>query len=86
MPTNRNQGAPYNKPSTTRAQRAAAAKAKREADAIEQRDAAVAKIAEEMGIETLETRNSDSLDFKDIPVWRLKAALEAAYRAGKASK
>ena len=34
-------------------------------------------------IETLETRNSDSLDFYDISVWRLKEALEMAYEAGK---
>lgn len=32
--------------------------------------------------ETLETRNSDSLDFSDQAVWSLKAALEAAYEAG----
>lgn len=33
-------------------------------------------------VETLETRNSDSLDFHDVAVWGLKAALEAAYNAG----
>lgn len=31
---------------------------------------------------TLETRNSDSLDFSDQAVWSIKAALEAAYEAG----
>ena len=36
-------------------------------------------------IETLETRNSDSLDFHDVAVWNIKAALEKAYEAGKAS-
>jgi len=41
---------------------------------------------DKMGIETLETRNSDSLDFHDVSVWSLKAALEAAYKAGQASK
>lgn len=35
-----------------------------------------------LGIETLETRNADSLDFHDIAVWRLRAALEAAFQAG----
>ena len=35
-----------------------------------------------LGIETLETRNSDSLDFHDTAVWCIKDALEAAYRAG----
>lgn len=33
-------------------------------------------------IETLETRNSDSLDFHDTAVWGMKEALEEAYRAG----
>lgn len=31
----------------------------------------------------LETRNSDSEDFLDIPVWSLKRALEEAYLLGK---
>lgn len=48
------------------------------------------KILEEIAaktlyIETLETRNSDSLDFHDVAVWNIKAALEKAYEAGKAS-
>ena len=34
-------------------------------------------------IETLETRNRDSLDFHDLSVWTLKAALEAAFDAGR---
>ena len=38
-----------------------------------------------LSIETLETRKMDSLDFHDISVWELRAALEAAYRAGAAS-
>lgn len=38
-----------------------------------------------LGLETLETRNSDSLDFSDQAVWSLKAALEAAYEAGRRS-
>lgn len=37
-------------------------------------------------IETLETRNSDSLDFHDVSVWGIKAALQEAYEAGKKSK
>ncbi|RKG98082.1 DUF6900 domain-containing protein, partial [Corallococcus carmarthensis] len=37
---------------------------------------------EALSIETLKTRNSDSLDFHDVAVWRLKEALEAAYQAG----
>ncbi len=35
-----------------------------------------------LGMETLETRCSDSLDFHDLSVWSIKAALEAAYLAG----
>ncbi|RYZ41525.1 MAG: hypothetical protein EOO71_11875 [Myxococcaceae bacterium] len=38
---------------------------------------------EEMSIETLEKRWSDSLDFHNVSVWGVKAALEAAYQAGK---
>jgi hypothetical protein len=35
-----------------------------------------------LDIETLETRHSDRLDFHDLAVWSIKAALEAAYQAG----
>jgi hypothetical protein len=31
---------------------------------------------------TLEARGSDSLDFSERAVWNIRAALEAAYRAG----
>ena len=34
-------------------------------------------------IETLETRNSDRLDFHDVAVWAIRAALEDAYEAGR---
>lgn len=37
---------------------------------------------EHLGIETLETRNSDSLDFHNVSVWGVKDALQAAYEAG----
>ena len=48
------------------------------------RDEILARIAEkDLGLETLETQNSDSLDFHDISVWRLKVALESAYEAGR---
>ena len=33
-------------------------------------------------IETLETRNSDSLDFHDVSAWGVRSALEAAFKAG----
>ena len=35
-----------------------------------------------LGISTLETRNSGAQDFHDLAVWRIKAALAAAYEAG----
>jgi len=45
-----------------------------------------AKIAKEiLNLETLEPRNSDSLDFHDIGVWDIRKALEAAYDAGRAA-
>lgn len=34
-------------------------------------------------IDTLETQNNDSDDFKENSVWSIEAALEAAYQAGK---
>lgn len=36
-----------------------------------------------LDIDTLETQNSDSLDFHTLSVWQIKAALEAAYLEGK---
>lgn len=43
----------------------------------------LAQIAQDkLGIETLETRKSDSLDFHDVAVWCLREALEAAFNAG----
>ena len=49
--------------------------------------AALLRIAQEHfhGLETLETRRSDALDFHDTAVWAIKAALEAAYHAGQVS-
>ncbi|MDE0724355.1 MAG: hypothetical protein OSB62_06605 [Alphaproteobacteria bacterium] len=53
----------------------------------QQTDQLLAEIAKKhLNIETLETRNSDSLDFHDISVWSLKDAIEAAYKAGEQSK
>jgi hypothetical protein len=56
------------------------------AQASNERAVAVAVIAERyLGIETLETRNTDSLDFHELGVASIKAALEAAYEAGRSS-
>lgn len=49
-----------------------------------QRDALLLEIAgHHLRIETLETRNSDSLDFHDAAVWAIRSALEAAFDAGR---
>ena len=54
---------------------------------MDQRDTTLADIAaRHLHLETLETRNSDSLDFHDMAVWSIKAALEAAYEAGRQSR
>lgn len=34
-------------------------------------------------VDTLETRNSDRLDFHEVSVWGIKSALQAAFDAGK---
>jgi hypothetical protein len=49
-------------------------------------NALLAEIASShLHIETLETRNSDSLDFHDLSVGGVRAALEAAFLAGQQS-
>lgn len=42
--------------------------------------------AKHLDLETLETRGNDSLDFHDLSAASIKAALEAAYAAGKAAR
>ena len=37
-------------------------------------------------LETLETRNSDSLDFREQAVWSIEEALRQAFIMGKKSK
>lgn len=41
---------------------------------------------ETLSLETLEARNSDSLDFHDVAVWTIQEALEQAYLAGLVSR
>lgn len=36
-------------------------------------------------VETLATRKSDSMDFKEVAVWSIEAALQDAYAAGLAA-
>ncbi len=40
-------------------------------------------IARRLGFDTLETRKSDRLDFREVHVEQLREALEAAYEAGQ---
>lgn len=48
------------------------------------RDARLLEIARrQFRIETLETRNWDQLDFHDVAVWAIRAALEDAFEAGR---
>ena len=51
-----------------------------------QLDLLLAQIAlDHLFIETLQTRNSDRLDFHDVSVWAVQSALVAAYQAGLAA-
>jgi len=51
------------------------------------KDVTLALIAEKhLNVPTLAERGSDRLDFSDQAVWALKAALEAAYEAGRVSR
>ena len=51
---------------------------------IDARDALLRDIAERhLFLDTLETRNSDSLDFHEHAVWAIRSALEAAFEAGR---
>jgi hypothetical protein len=54
---------------------------------MQTRDQALAEIATTiLDLETLATRHSDRLDFHELSVWGIKAALEAAYAAGRETK
>ena len=57
---------------------------KRKPDADAARDAQLLEIAQrQFHLETLETRNWDRLDFHDVAVWAIRAALEDAFEAGR---
>ena len=56
----------------------------RKTDPTARRDALILKIAQRrFFVETLETRNSDSLDFHDVAVRAIRDALAEAYEAGR---
>lgn len=49
-------------------------------------DAMLEEIARtKLRLDTLETRRADHLDFREVSVWAVRAALLAAYEAGRAS-
>lgn len=56
---------------------------KTEIENRKEQQAIIAKIAAEHGIVTLDSRDSDRLDFHDIAVWTLEEMLDAAYEAGR---
>ncbi len=43
------------------------------------------RAADILGIPTLDTRHSDSLDFHDLSVWKLEEAIRMAWVAGRES-
>ena len=54
------------------------------ADPNSTRDAQLLEIAQrQFCITTLETQNWDRLDFHDVAVWAIRAALEEAFEAGR---
>ncbi|SNS84113.1 DUF6900 domain-containing protein [Antarctobacter heliothermus] len=61
------------------------ARARKPAAAKAPSDALLLEIAAKHfhSIETLETRNWDRLDFHDVAVWAIRAALEEAFEAGR---
>ena len=50
---------------------------------LDQHFAVIAR--EQLGISTLTTRNSDSLDFHSVAVWQVRRALEAAYHLARST-
>jgi len=58
-----------------------------QAESLIDNDPLFSKIArKQLGIPTLNTRKSDSLDFHDVAVWSVEAALRAAFEAGAQSR
>jgi hypothetical protein len=53
-----------------------------EVDVIPMADGLLDSFIKTLHIETLETRNSDSMDFPEVAVWNLKHVLIQAYCAG----
>lgn len=61
-------------------------KTKTEIESRKEQQATIDKIAlEHGGIHTLQSRDSDALDFHDIAVWTLEEMLHEAYEQGRAA-
>jgi hypothetical protein len=57
---------------------------RRKIDAAAARNALILELAKRrVFLETLATRNSDRLDFRDVAVWAIRKALAEAYEAGR---
>ena len=55
--------------------------------ALRERERAIGDISRRhLGVDTLTRRLSDRLDFHDLAVWSIEAALAAAYEAGRLSR
>ncbi len=51
------------------------------------RESILERIAnDKLRVPTLRTQRSDNLDFHEVAVWELRAALEAAFEAGRSAK
>lgn len=83
MPTNRPADAPYFPNTTSPADRAAARRRRIAADQADQVAAAVEAARKALGVETLETRNADGLDFVELHVATIRALVEAAFLLGQ---
>ena len=59
---------------------------KKEADSTKKNIEVLTIAKEVLGLETLEERKSDGLDFTSQSVWNIKKALEQAYKKGKESQ
>ena len=56
----------------------------RKTDPTAKRDALILEIARRrFHLDTLETRNSDGLDFHDVAVWAIRDALTEAFEVGR---
>lgn len=54
---------------------------------LDTKDTVIQNVARDiLGIETLEERHRDCLDFHELAVWQIRKALAAAFEAGRQIK